>query len=88
MEKVIGIIKIVELKEYGNTFELGRGKNHSINEVVDMFGEVYKENRVYIDEVGGEARETLCESKLAREKLNWKPKLNLKDWIMCLIRNF
>ena len=78
---VDAMIKIVELKEYGNTFELGRGKNHSINEVVDMFGERHKENRVHIDKVKGEARETLCEATLAREKLNWKPKLNLKDWI-------
>ena len=29
----------------------------------------------------GEAQSTLCNSKLAREILEWKPKLNLEDWI-------
>jgi UDP-glucose 4-epimerase len=74
---VDAMMKVVQLNKWGNVYELGRGKNHSINEVVDMFGS----ERVYIDEIPGEVRETLCRSELARKKLNWKPKRNLKDWI-------
>ena len=31
--------------------------------------------------IPGEARETLCRSELARKKLKWIPKTNLKEWI-------
>jgi len=71
------MVKVVELNKWGSVYELGRGKNHSINEVVDMFGS----DRVYIDEIPGEVRETLCRSELARKKLKWNPKINLEDWI-------
>tara|TARA_Y100000592_G_scaffold96314_1_gene164584 strand:- start:43 stop:900 length:858 start_codon:yes stop_codon:yes gene_type:complete len=74
---VDAMIKVVQLNKWGSVYELGRGQNHSINEVVDMFGS----ERVYIDEIPGEVRETLCKSELARKKLKWKPKRNLKDWI-------
>ena len=35
----------------------------------------------FIPEIPGEVRETLCDSMLAKEKLNWKPKINLDEWI-------
>jgi nucleoside-diphosphate-sugar epimerase len=70
-------MKVVQLNKWGSIYELGRGRNHSINEVADMFGG----ERVYIDEIPGETRNTLCKSELARKKLKWKPKINLKDWI-------
>ena len=72
------MIKVVKLNQYGKTFELGRGKNHSIKEVINMFPNPRWE---YIPEIPGEVRETLCESKLACELLNWKPKINLDEWI-------
>ncbi len=74
---VEAMMKVVKLNKWGNTYELGRGKNHSINEVAEMFGG----EKVYIDEIPGETKETLCRSELARKKLKWKPKINLKDWI-------
>ena len=76
---VEAMIRVVELDKWGSTFELGRGENHSINEVVDMFGDIV--GATYIDEIPGEARDTLCRSDLARKKLRWKPKNNLEDWI-------
>ena len=74
---VDAMMKVVQLNKWGSVYELGRGKNHSINEVAEMFGG----ERVYIDEIPGEVRNTLCKSELARKKLKWKPKINLKDWI-------
>jgi UDP-glucose 4-epimerase len=74
---VDAMIKVVQLNKWGSVYELGRGENHSINEVVDMFGS----KKVYIDEIPGETRETLCRSELARKKLKWEPKISLKDWI-------
>ena len=70
-------VKTTVQQAYGHIFEFGRGMNHSINEVADIFGG----ERVYIDEIPGETRNTLCKSELARKKLKWKPKNNLKEWL-------
>tara|TARA_R110001583_G_scaffold178782_1_gene334779 strand:- start:22 stop:885 length:864 start_codon:yes stop_codon:yes gene_type:complete len=76
---VDAMIRVVELmpSKWGSTYELGRGENHSINEVAEMFGG----EKVYIDKIPGESRDTLCRSDLARKKLRWNPKINLEDWI-------
>jgi UDP-glucose 4-epimerase len=74
---VDALIKIMEQEKYGHEFELGRGKNYSINEVADMFGimPTYKDNKP------GEAQETLAEHSLANKILGWNPKINLTDYI-------
>ena len=35
----------------------------------------------YKEERKGEAQDTLCVSNLAKEILNWNPKINLRDYI-------
>ena len=72
------MIRVVKLNKWGSTFELGRGKNYSIKEVVSMFP---SPAWTHIDPIPGEARDTLCKSELARKKLKWKPTINLEDWI-------
>ena len=74
---VDAMMRVVQLNKWGNTYELGRGENYSINEVADMFGG----KKVYIDPIPGEVRDTLCKSELARRKLHWKPKINLNEWV-------
>ena len=74
---VDAMMKVVQLNKWGSVYELGRGKNHSINEVAKMFGG----KKTYIPEIKGEVRETLCRSELARKKLKWNPKINLEEWI-------
>lgn len=74
---VDAMMKVVQLNKWGSVYELGRGVNHSINEVVHMFNS----ERIYIDEIPGETRNTLCKSELARKKLKWNPTINLKEWI-------
>ena len=84
---VDAMIRVVELmpSQWGSTFELGRGENHSINEVVEMFRFGPMSHDIppvkYIDSIPGEARDTLCRSDLARKKLRWNPKINLEDWV-------
>tara|TARA_B100001250_G_scaffold246993_1_gene212351 strand:- start:1705 stop:2613 length:909 start_codon:yes stop_codon:yes gene_type:complete len=60
----------------GEVFNIGNGKNVSINEVADMFGgeKIYGEKRL-------EPFETLADNKKARDILNWSPKGNLLKWI-------
>ena len=63
----------------GVEFELGRGVNHSINEVASYFGEDYPTE--YISSRKGEYDRTLCEDKKAHEVLGWNPTINLEDYI-------
>ena len=62
----------------GKTFELGRGKNYSINEIADTFGDYPRE---YIDGRPGEMRETLNTDTMAKDMLGWNPKGDVIDYI-------
>jgi len=77
---VDALIRIMEQKAYDKDFELGRGKNYSVNEVANMFNVT----PIYKDAKPGEARNTLCESKVARNVLGWKPQIDLLDYIKTL----
>ena len=63
----------------GESFELGNGKNYSVNEIVDAFGKNYQTQ--YIDARPGEMRETLNTDTKAREVLGWKPKGDIIEFI-------
>ena len=71
------LIKIMEKQSYGLDFELGRGKNYSVNEVAEMFGI----KPIYKDSKPGEARNTLCEDNTAEMVLDWKPRRELLEYI-------
>ena len=60
-------------------FELGRGKNYSVNEIAQAFGENYPTK--YIDGKPGEMRETLCSDENANELLGWNPQFDVIDFI-------
>lgn len=74
---VDALILILKKQAWGYIFELGRGKNYSVNEIANMFEQevIYKENKP------GEADITLCTDELTKEILEWEPKLNIKDYI-------
>mgnify|MGYP003121133936 FL=1 len=63
----------------GETFELGRGKNFSINELADMFGENYPTQ--YIPARDGEYDYTLADSTKAKELLGWNPIRDIQDYL-------
>lgn len=71
------LYRIGELKAWGHEFELGRGKNYSLNELVKMIDRV----PVYIPARPGEARNTLNTDTLAKEVLGWNPQINIEDYI-------
>ena len=77
---VDALILIMEKEAWGYEFELGRGKNYSINEVADMFGITPK----YEDDKPGEAQTTLSEDIVAREVLGWNPVIDLETYINSL----
>lgn len=89
---VDGIIRSSEQEFYGEIFELGRGVNHSINEVASMFdidgvsegfGTEYPKE--YIEQRPGEYDITLADYSHAQELLNWKPKRNIEDYIQAFV---
>ena len=75
----------VDMRYNGEEFELGRGVNHSMNEVADYFGKDYPTE--YIPAREGEYDRTLCEDKKAHELLDWNPIINLDDHIRDFVEN-
>ncbi len=76
---VDGLVRCVGKDFRAEQFELGSGVNYSINEIASMFGEDYPKE--YIPKRPGEYDMTLCTDKNAENKLKWKPKNNLKDYV-------
>lgn len=74
---VDALIKIKDKNIWGEIFELGRGKNYSIIEIANMFDKPY----IFAEDKPGEAQETLCVDKSAKEKLGWNPSKNIKEYI-------
>ena len=75
---VEALIRIWNKEAWDTDFELGRGKNYSMNELIKIIG-VKPE---YIEERPGEARVTLNTDTLAKELLNWEPKINIEDYLI------
>lgn len=79
---VDGLIRIAESNEkHEDAWELGTGKNYSINEVAEMFGNIEK---VYVEDVKGNYRKTLRLNNDAIERLEWKPVDRLQEYIKSL----
>ena len=75
------LIRIPKRGAWGYSFELGRGVNHSVNEVADMFGIT----PTYEDDKPGEAQNTLNNDRVASVVLKWKPNMDLEDYIKTII---
>jgi len=75
---VNALIRIQKQQAYNNNFELGRGKNYSVNEIAKMLNisPIYKPGKP------GEARNTLNTDRLAIEMLGWEPQINLEDYLV------
>lgn len=65
----------------GEMFNIGTGKNYSINELADMVGGGNYNKVEFIPERKGESRVTLANRSKAENILGWFPKRNLEDYI-------
>jgi len=75
---VSGLILIAESNQtHEDAWELGTGRNYSLNEVAGMFNVLSE----YVDDVKGNYRETLRINNDAVERLGWEPKDRLKEYI-------
>ena len=77
---VEALVRIPQKDAWGYAFELGRGKNHSVNEVAEMFGITPK----YEDDKPGEAQTTLNDDIVAKEILDWEAVIELETYIKSL----
>jgi UDP-glucose 4-epimerase len=80
-----GLYKIgISSEKHEDAWELGTGKNYSINEVANMFIEKFGCKKQYIPNQKGNYKETLRENNDAMERLGWKPSDKLKQYIQSL----
>ena len=71
--------------KHEDAWELGSGVNYSINELFGFFKEKYPSiDAIYRPDQKGNYRETLNTNTDATERLGWKPKDRLKDYILSL----
>lgn len=61
----------------GELFNVGTGRNHSVNELATLIDAPYE----YIPARQGEARVTLADNSKLKSMLNWKPTVAFEDWI-------
>ena len=73
-----GLIAMSHNKHNGAIFNLGTGKNHSINELANMYEGSLVE---YVFQRPGEARETLADISKTCENLNWYPENDLENYV-------
>jgi UDP-glucose 4-epimerase len=79
---VDGLFRVAESnKVHDDAWELGTGKNYSINEVADMFIQKFNCVKVYMTEQKGNYRETLRVNSDAIDMLGWQPNDRLKEYI-------
>lgn len=64
-------------KLHGEIFNIGAGRNFSINELAQLISTKYQ----YLPLRPGEAREILADNTKAKRVLGWEPKVRLEDYI-------
>ena len=75
---VSGFISLEEGTWSSEIFQLGTGKNHSINELANMFSDDVS----YIPSRPGEAWITLADSSEIEKKTGWKSTVELEDYVI------
>lgn len=82
---VDGLIRIAKFDKYHeDAWELGTGKNYSINEVYEMFFKRFNVEKTYIANQPGNYKSTLQENTDAQTILGWNPSDKLQQYILNL----
>ena len=68
-------------ERHEDAWELGTGKNYSLNEVADLFVERFGCEKIYLPDQSGNYRVTLRENTDAIDRLGWKPNNKLVEYI-------
>ena len=62
---------------FGQVFNVGTGRNHSVNEIAAMISD----HTVHLPERVGEARVTLADNQKLKTTFGWEPKIKVEEWI-------
>lgn len=68
---------VYNIWKWGEIFNIGSGKNYSINQIASMVGG----EKTHIPPRAGEARHTLANTTKAKTLLGWTPQINVDEWI-------
>lgn len=74
-------ITFMELDTWGEVFNIGYGKNWSVQELANQVST----NQVHLSARPGEMRETLADIGKAKAELMWKPKVEITSWINSML---
>lgn len=72
-----------EADAFGEVYNVGTGRNYSVNELANLISE----NQINIPYRVGESRETLADRKKMFKTFGWEPKVSIDSWISLQINN-
>lgn len=72
------LVSFTEMDSWGETYNIGYGKNWSINELAKAIPNDIE----YQPAREGEMRETLADISKAKRDLTWKPKVDIMEWLV------
>ena len=75
---ILAATKDIDKEFLGTVFNIGTGKNYSINQIAKMFNHksINVPNRL------GESRITLADNSKAKNTLSWTPNIDIESWIV------
>jgi UDP-glucose 4-epimerase len=74
----------ISSEKHEDAWELGTGTNYSINEVYEMFKDKFGADKIHIPNQHGNYRKTIRENDDTLNRLDWKPKDILNEYIQSL----
>jgi UDP-glucose 4-epimerase len=74
---VLAAISNPDSTAFGKVYNVGTGKNYSVNEIAEMFNHP----TVNIPPRLGESRITLANNQKLSKTFGWSPSINLEDWV-------
>lgn len=80
---VNGLIELSKGEHKGEIYNLGTGRNYSINQLVEFFGC----NSITLPERPGEAKLSIADISKTKEDLDWEPTHSLRQYIKEFLNN-
>jgi UDP-glucose 4-epimerase len=74
---ILAATKDVNDEVFGQVYNVGSGKNYSINEIAGMISD----NIINIPPRIGEARTSLANNQKLRSTFGWEPTMKIEDWV-------
>lgn len=78
---IMAAISNLEPEKYGQVYNVGTGKNYSVNEIAEQISD----NTVNIPSRVGEIKISLADISKIKSALGWEPKTDIQKWILSYI---